>query len=249
MSPSWKVFFERPGISSTYLRPSAERGRTDSVESTDSGSIFLSRLRSSTAMARSLPFDRLPRARDVLDDPDAEAARAHLVALHELGAVRHLGLQLVGGHERQAVVRLVRDEHGDDRDQHRHRADQDRARARAVGCRALTGRGGSRGRRWSSDGVVGADPGEVRRRRDCGGRARSGRGRRGRGGGRPPRLPTAVGSGVVTPGCVGPRNWLHWAIRSRARLHLVRPSTGSRRCSAAARGRCRRAGCVDSVCQ
>ena len=37
------------------MRPSAERGRTDMVESTDSGWIFLSRLRSSTAMARSLP--------------------------------------------------------------------------------------------------------------------------------------------------------------------------------------------------
>ena len=167
MSPSWKVCFERPGISSTYFRPSAERGRTESVVSTDSGSMFLSSFRSSTAIARSLPFDRLPRARDVLDDADAEAARAHLVALHELGAVRHLGLELVGRHERQAVVRLVRDEHGDDRDQHRHRADQDRARARAVGCRALIGRGGSRGRRR----VVGLRRG-ASRRGGCGAAAR-----------------------------------------------------------------------------
>ena len=68
-----------------------------------------------------------PVALDVLDDADAEAAGAHLVALHELGAVRHLGLELVGGHEREAVVRLVRDEHGHDRDHHRDRADEDRA--------------------------------------------------------------------------------------------------------------------------
>ena len=55
VSPSWKVRFARPGISSTYLSPSAERGRTDSVESTDSGSMFLSSLRSRTAIARSSP--------------------------------------------------------------------------------------------------------------------------------------------------------------------------------------------------
>ena len=38
-----------------YLRPSAERGRTDTFVSTESGSTFLSRLRSTTAIARSSP--------------------------------------------------------------------------------------------------------------------------------------------------------------------------------------------------
>ena len=56
VSPSWNVFSARPGISSTYLRPSAERGRTDRVESTASGSIALSSLRSRTAITRSSPF-------------------------------------------------------------------------------------------------------------------------------------------------------------------------------------------------
>ena len=55
MSPSLKVRLARPGISSTYFSPSAERGRTDSVESTDSGSIVLSSFRSSSAIARSSP--------------------------------------------------------------------------------------------------------------------------------------------------------------------------------------------------
>jgi hypothetical protein len=58
VSPSWNVLRARPGISSTYFRPSAERGRTDRVESTASGSIDLSSLRSSTAIARSSPFTR-----------------------------------------------------------------------------------------------------------------------------------------------------------------------------------------------
>ena len=56
VSPSWKVLLARPGISSTYFRPSAERGRTNSVVSTASGSMLLSSFRSRTAMTRSVPF-------------------------------------------------------------------------------------------------------------------------------------------------------------------------------------------------
>ena len=52
--------------------------------------------------------------RDVLDDADAEAALADLVALDELGAVLDVHVELAGGHERQAVVRVVGEEHRDD---------------------------------------------------------------------------------------------------------------------------------------
>ncbi len=54
----------------------------------------------------------------------ARAADAHVEALDQLGGVRQVGLQVVGGHERQAGVRVVGEEDRDDRDQHGHRAHQ-----------------------------------------------------------------------------------------------------------------------------
>ena len=55
VSPSFQVASASPGISSTYLRPSAERGRTLTRVSRASGSICLSRLRWATAMLRRSP--------------------------------------------------------------------------------------------------------------------------------------------------------------------------------------------------
>jgi hypothetical protein len=73
----------------------------------------------------------------VLHDADAEAARAHLVALDEVRAVGDLHVQRARRHERQAVVCVVGQEHGDDRHEDRDRADEhgvghDRARVAAA---------------------------------------------------------------------------------------------------------------------
>ena len=57
-------------------------------------------------------FDRDDR----LDDPDPGAADPHLVAFDQRLRVRHLGLEVVGGDEGQAVVGVVGEE---DRDQDR----------------------------------------------------------------------------------------------------------------------------------
>ena len=126
-APSSKVRRPRPGTSSTYLSPSAERGRTATRVSTDSGWIRLSSLSSSTGDRALAPVDRAAHHGDVVDHADPEAARSHLVAGHELRAVWYLGVELVGGHERQALVRAVGDEDRDDRDQHGHCPDQDGA--------------------------------------------------------------------------------------------------------------------------
>ena len=106
------------------LRPSADFGRIVIVESTGSGSAFLSRLsESSAATLPSLELDRDDR----LDDADADAADPHLVAFDQGVGVGHPRLEVVGGDEGQAVVGVVGEEDGDDDDQHGHRPDQDRA--------------------------------------------------------------------------------------------------------------------------
>jgi len=125
-------------------------------------------------------------ALDVGDDADAEAAGAHLVALHQLGAVRHLGLDLVRRHERQPVVRLIGDEHGDDRDHHGHRADEDGA---GPELSSAAPHWPSRKSRAEVSALAGAGAA-----------------------GAAAAAPACVGSGVVTPGCVGPRNWLHFSM-------------------------------------
>ena len=71
--------------------------------------------------------------------PDPEAAHADLVPDHQVGPRRELRLQVVGGHERQALVRVVGEEDRHHDDQHRDRADQHRARDDG-GCSA-TGHG------------------------------------------------------------------------------------------------------------
>ena len=48
---------------------------------------------------------------DLLDHADAEAADAHLVAHHQVGAAGELGPDVVGGHERQARVGLYGQQH------------------------------------------------------------------------------------------------------------------------------------------
>ena len=55
MSPALKVWLERPGVSSTYFSPSADRGRTRSLVSTPSGSTTLSSFNFTTATDRRLP--------------------------------------------------------------------------------------------------------------------------------------------------------------------------------------------------
>ncbi len=67
-----------------------------------------------------LERDRLQRGHD----PDQVAALAHVVAGHELGPVPDVDLELARGHERQALVRVVSEEHGDEQHQHGDRADQ-----------------------------------------------------------------------------------------------------------------------------
>ena len=106
------------------LSPRADLGRIVKVESTGSGSAFLSRLSESSAETLAVALlDRHHR----LDDADADAADPHLVAFDQGVGVGHLGLEVVGGDEGQAVVGVVGEEDRDDHDQDRHRPDQDRA--------------------------------------------------------------------------------------------------------------------------
>ena len=66
-------------------------------------------------------------------DAHARTADAHLVALDAGPSLGQFGLDVVGGHERQAVVGVVGEVDGDDHDQRRDRPDQQRA----AGQRAL----------------------------------------------------------------------------------------------------------------
>ena len=92
VAPSSNVCSARPGISSTYLRPSAERGRTPKRVSTDSGSISLSSFRSSRAIERSLPFTvRRTRVMSSTTPTRKPPARTSLPG-DELGGVGHLHL-------------------------------------------------------------------------------------------------------------------------------------------------------------
>ena len=115
-----------PRVISTYLRPSAERGRTISVESL--------RQRAGVLVERQAEHGdhacrrRLRLRLDLGDRADARAADLDVVADDELGGARHLGLDLVGRHERQALVRVVGQEDGDE-----HRRARSRRRS-APGC-------------------------------------------------------------------------------------------------------------------
>ena len=73
-------------------------------------------------------LDRL----DGLDRADADAADADLVAGDQRVGVGHLGRELVGGDEGQALVRLVGEEDRDGDDEHGDGADQGRAGGEAA---------------------------------------------------------------------------------------------------------------------
>jgi hypothetical protein len=88
-----------------------------------------------TGRRRLLAAHGLDGRPDLVDHADAEAADAHLVALHELGARRQLCLDVVGRHEGQAGVGVVGQEHGHDRHQQGHRPDEHGAGGDG-GCRA-----------------------------------------------------------------------------------------------------------------
>ena len=107
-----------------YFRPSDERGRTSSVESAGTGSISLSSFIVTCAYARAV---LALLGLDLRDEAHPRAADPHLEALHELGGVRQVRLQVVGRDERQARVRVVGEEDRDDRNQHGHGSHQHRA--------------------------------------------------------------------------------------------------------------------------
>ena len=127
VAPSSNVRSERPGSSSTYLRPSAERGPHAEARVDRERLDVLVQLQLELGDA-SAP-GRRPAPDTVMSStaPDAEAAGPHLVAGDELGAVGDLGVELVGRDERQALIGVVGDEDRDDRHEHGHGPDQDRA--------------------------------------------------------------------------------------------------------------------------
>ena len=219
VSPSAKPSSDVPRVSSTYFRPSAERGRMISVESFGSGSTDFSSFRPRTAMLvpSSLPLDV-----DRVDRADARAADPHLVAAHEVGRARHLGLERVGRDERQALVGVVGQEHGDEHDEHRRRADQHRVAGDAAARRPSRHRPrtGSRAAARRARAVSAAGAGAAL--------ARRGRGRRGgrRRGGR--RAPVRAGRRRRAPSGAAAR---------RGRLAPRRPPAGPPRSAPACRGR------------
>ena len=120
-----------PRVTSMYLRPSGERGRTMIVELL--GQRLHVRLELEVHLRRDAAVSVRDRL-DLVDDPDAVAADPHLVAGDEVRRVRQLHPDAVGRHERQAVVGVVGEEDGDEQDEHRRRADQHRVRRH--GCAA-----------------------------------------------------------------------------------------------------------------
>ena len=103
-----------PRSISRYLRPSAERARTITVESIGQRVDVGVELQVEAGAVRCRP--RADTGSIVLDQADAHAADADLVAGHERGRRRGPGRrEPVGGHERQAAVRVVGEEDGEDR--------------------------------------------------------------------------------------------------------------------------------------
>src|SRR5205823_6601082 len=98
---------------------------------------------------------RADLAGNPVDDADALPPDPNLVALDEAGGVRHLGLDPVGGDERQAGVRVVGEEDRNDRDEHGHSPDQDRRAGEAGG---LARAHGFRSQSRSWEGLVGGGP-------------------------------------------------------------------------------------------
>ena len=65
--------------------------------------------------------------RERAHEADSRAADAHLVGGLQARGLGQRDFDVVGGDERQAVVGVVGQEHGDDHDQRRDRPDQERA--------------------------------------------------------------------------------------------------------------------------
>ena len=84
VAPSSKPSLDVPLVISTYFRPSAERGRMSTVESTGSGLTVVSSLSVSTALTE--PSLAVTGVMSV-DRADARAADAHVVALDQLAAL------------------------------------------------------------------------------------------------------------------------------------------------------------------
>ena len=118
-----------PWSISRYLRPSAERARTITVESTGSGSTSLSSFRSSRALT--LPSVVLHRARS---PRPRRRARRRPGPRCPAPAGRRSGPRPRSGRwaRTAARVRVVGEEDGEDHDQHRDRADHRRARGEAL---------------------------------------------------------------------------------------------------------------------
>ena len=149
VSPGANVDSAAPGVSSTYFRPSAERGRTSTWVSVASGSTTLSRLMSMTATERVSPSSDTVRGVISSTVPTRKPPTRTSLPDHQVRPRRHLRLQVVGGHEREPLVRVVGEEDRHHDDQHRDGADQHRARDDG-GCSA-SGHGPRRKLRSSSD--------------------------------------------------------------------------------------------------
>ena len=133
VEPGSKPSSESPRWISRYLRPSAERERTITVESTGSGSRSWFSSMSTSALTEPSSFWT---GSMVVIAPTRMPPIADLVAGHHGVGVGDLGRELVGRDEGQALVRLVGEEDGDDDDEHGDGADQGRAGGEAAGAPA-----------------------------------------------------------------------------------------------------------------
>ena len=126
-------------MSSTYLRPSAERGRTISVESRRQRAGVLVQRQPRTAIT--LPSGSVLGLISVTA-PTREPPILTSLPTTSWAPLGHLGLDLVGRDERQALVGVVGQEDGDEDHQHRRGADQhgvarDAAAARSSSAAVL----------------------------------------------------------------------------------------------------------------
>ena len=103
----------------------------------ESSGIFADRLVELELELGADPAGRQLDGLHVLDDADAEAAGADLVALDEVLAVGEADLQRGRRHERQAVVGVVGEEDRDDHHEHGHRAHEHRV-GEHGGCGAAS---------------------------------------------------------------------------------------------------------------
>ena len=133
--PAFNVLEELPFSSSRYFSPIAETDCTIAFVSAGSGSTFFSSLRLAIAAHAAGALVLVDRQR--ADDAHARAGDAHLVGGLQAGALGQFDFDVVGRHERQAVVGVVGEEHGDEHDQRRHGPDQQRASGERVSAAAV----------------------------------------------------------------------------------------------------------------